>query len=71
MNKLNKKVLIAILVALVLMTAVTGYYAYKLREEFLNSNLNEYNEAFSNVVEYVNKIEKCLAKATISKSANY
>ena len=30
MNKLNKKVLIAILVALVLMTAVTGYYAYKL-----------------------------------------
>lgn len=71
MNKLNKKVLIAILVALVLMTAVTGYYAYKLREEFLNSNLNEYNEAFSNIVEYVNKIEKCLAKATISKSANY
>jgi germination protein YpeB len=54
-----------------ILTAVTGYYAYSLRERYLNTNLNEYNEAFSNVVDYVNKIEKNLAKATITKSASY
>lgn len=71
MNKINKKTLIAIIAILVLLTIATGYYAYKLREEYLNNNLNTYNEAFSNVVEYINKIEKSLAKATISKSAEY
>lgn len=71
MNKINKKTLIAIMAILVLLTIATGYYAYKLREEYLNDNLNTYNEAFSNVVEYINKIEKSLAKATISKSAEY
>ena len=71
MNKINKKTLIAIIAILVLLTIATGYYAYKLREEYLNNNLNAYNEAFSNVVEYINKIEKSLAKATISKSAEY
>lgn len=67
----NKKVFTAVIIALLLLTVVTGYYAYKLREEYLNANLNSYNEAFSNVVDYVNKIEKCLAKATITKSAQY
>ncbi len=71
MNKINKKTLMAIIAVLVLLTIATGYYAYKLREEYLNSSLNTYNEAFSNVVEYINKIEKSLAKATISKVPEY
>jgi germination protein YpeB len=71
MNKLGNKAYIIIIILLMILSAITGYYAYNLREKYLNSNLNNYNEAFSNVVDYVNKIEKSLAKATITKSSSY
>ena len=70
MNKINKKTLIAIIAILVLLTIATGYYAYKLREEYLNNNLNTYNEAFSNVVEYINKIEKVWQKQLFQSQQN-
>lgn len=64
----TKTVLIVVLFLLVL---ITGYYAYNLREKYINSRLNTYNEAFSNVVNYVNNVENYLAKAMISKSPEY
>lgn len=61
----------AIIVVLFLLTLITGYYAYSLREKYMNIKLNNYNSALSNVVNYVNNIENYLAKATISKSAEF
>ena len=53
----------AILIVLFLLMLMTGHYAYVLREEYINSRLNTYNEAFSNVVNYVNNVENYLSKA--------
>lgn len=63
-----KTVLVIILFLLML---ITGYYAYTLRERYINTRLNTYNEAFTNVVNYVNKVENYLAKAMISKTPEY
>lgn len=67
--KENIKTVIAIVLFLLML--ITGYYAYTLREQYINTRLNTYNEAFSNVVNYVNNVENYLAKAMISKSPEY
>ena len=61
----------AIIIVLFLLMIITGYYAYVLREQYINTRLNTYNEAFSNVVNYVNNVENYLAKAMISKTPEY
>ncbi len=63
--------LIACIIILIILTFVTGYYAFKLREEYNNLNKNNYTEAFSNLVNYVNSVENYLAKAMISKSPEH
>ena len=61
----------AIILALFLLMLITGYYAYNLRQKYINTRLNTYNQALVNVVNYVNNVENYLAKATISKSPEY
>lgn len=68
---LKDNVKTAILIVLFLLMLMTGHYAYVLREEYINSRLNTYNEAFSNVVNYVNNVENYLSKAMISKNPEY
>ena len=65
----NSKV--GIIIALLLLAIITGYYAYSLREKYINTRLNTYNEALVNVVNYVNNVENYLAKSTISTSPEY
>ena len=63
--------LITCIIALIILTFVTGYYAFRLREQYNNTNNNNYTEAFSNLVNYVNSVENYLAKARISKSPEH
>lgn len=70
-NFFNKKLIISIIIALFLLTLITGYYAYTLREKYINSKLNTYNSALVNVANYVSNVENYLAKATISRSPEY
>lgn len=59
------------IVVLVVLTLITGYYAFRLRERYNNLNNNSYTEAFSNLVNYVNSVESYLAKSMISKSPEH
>lgn len=68
---LKEKTKTIIILALFLLTLITGYYAYTLREKYINSRLNTYNQALVNVVNYVNSVENYLAKASISTSPEY
>ena len=68
---LSENAKIGIIIALILLTLITGYYAYILREKYINARLNTYNQALVNVVNYVNNVENYLAKATISTSPKY
>lgn len=65
---MKEKILKSIIVVLIISTIITGYYAFTLKERYSNSTNNNYTEAFSNVVNYINTIESYLAKSMISKS---
>ncbi len=60
-NNLNKRILIGAVIILFILIMVTGYYAFSLREKYNNLNNNNYTEAFSNLVNYVNNVENYLA----------
>ena len=68
---LKNKYLIIVVILLVVLLGGIGYYAYNTNKDYKNSLNNNYNEAFVNLVNYMNNVESLLAKATISRSANY
>ena len=62
---------IGIILILFIIVIVTGYYAYGLREKYLNYMNNNYNKAFSEAVNHINNIENFLAKTQITKNIEY
>ena len=65
------RILIISIILLVMLCLATGYYAFSLREKYNITNTNDYTEAFSNLVNYVNNVENYLAKAMISKDSEH
>ena len=65
------RILIISIILLVSLCVATGYYAFSLRERYNINNTNNYTEAFSNLVNYVNNVENYLAKAMISKDSSH
>ena len=63
--------LIIAIVVLAILTILTGYYAFRLKEQYNTMTLNNYNEAFSNLVNYMNNVENYLAKSMITKSPTH
>ena len=66
---MKEKILKSVIVVLIRSIIITGYYAFKLKEKYSNLNNNNYTEAFSNLVNYMNTIENYLAKSMISKGS--
>ena len=67
----NNRFFIGVIILLTILTGITGYYALKLKEDYNNQIQNNYTEAFSNLVNYVNNVENYLAKSMISKSSDH
>ena len=65
------RILIISIILLATLCVVTGYYAFSLREKYNITSTNNYTEAFSNLVNYVNNVENYLAKAMISKDSEH
>lgn len=61
----------ATIVILAILTIITGYFAFRLKNQYENMNNNNYTESFSNLVNYVNSVENYLAKSMISKSPEH
>ena len=71
MENTKTRFLIVTIVILTILFFATGYYAFKLREQYNINTTNNYTEAFSNLVNYVNNVENYLAKAMISKDSSH
>ena len=65
---LKSRIMLISIILLLTLVIATGYYAFTLREKYNIKNNNDYTEAFSNLVNYINNVESYLAKAMISKS---
>ena len=63
--------LIGAIILLLIFCFITGYYAFTLREKYNNANNNNYTEAFSNLVDYVNSVEGYLAKSMVSNTPEH
>ena len=63
-----------LVIAIVLITTIAGaigYYSYQEKKKYNILQLNDYNEAFGNLVNYMNSVESLLAKSMISRSAEF
>lgn len=67
----KRRIMMISIILLATLCIATGYYAFKLREKYNITNNNDYTEAFSNLVNYVNNVENYLAKAMISKESEH
>lgn len=65
---MKEKILKTLIGILIISTIITGYYAFRLRERYTVLSNNNYTEAFSNLVNYMNTIENYLAKSMISRT---
>ena len=70
-NDLKRRIMLISIVLLLTLCIATGYYAFKLKEKYNTKSNNDYTEAFSNLVNYVNNVESYLAKAMISKESGH
>ena len=59
-----------LIIVLLVLSIITSYYSYKLKDKYENSLNNEYNESFGEAVNCINNVENYLAKAMISKDSN-
>lgn len=66
----NKIFSIAIILLVVIAIAI-GYYAFRTNKSYATLQKNDYNEAFGNLVNYMNSVESLLAKSMISKSSEH
>ena len=69
-NLKNKFLIIAIILISAVALAI-WYYAYQENENYKLLQTNDYNESFSNLVNYMNSVESLLAKSLISRSPEY
>ena len=67
----KRNIFIIAIVVLSILTVLTGYYALTLKEKYTTMVLNNYNESFSNLVNYIDNVENYLAKSMITKSSTH
>ena len=70
MEKFFKKYSKTIILILLLISVMLGYYSYLKNNEYETVMNNTYTESFEEAVNSVNLVESLLSKATISKSSN-
>ena len=68
---IKNKILLIVIILLVVILGAVGYYAYNKKRDYAILQVNNYNESFGNLVNYMNSVENLLAKAMISKSSNH
>ena len=56
----KRRVMSIVIILLITLWVSTGYYAFSLREKYNISTNNNYTEAFSNLVNYMDNVENYL-----------
>ena len=75
MNKylktMKKNYLYGIMILLVIISLILGYFLYKKNEEYTTATHNQYNLALYELIDYVQDVENYLAKATITSTPEH
>ena len=70
-NRLKKGHMLSVICVLLIIVGVLGFILYFKQKEYRQASENSYNQAFFEVVDYVQNVEVYLAKALISKSPEH
>lgn len=68
-DRLRSGKMLTLVITLIIIIVVLLVYAYKREQDYRRLAENGYNNAFYQLIEYINNAEKLLAKATISYSS--
>ena len=75
MNKIlkvmKKNYIYGIIIILVILSIVMGYFLYKEKKEYSIATHNQYNFALYELTDYVHDVENYLAKATITSTPEH
>lgn len=68
-KKIKKYIIIIVIISLIIITGILGYFLYKKNSEVKLVSENLYNSNFYELLNYVQNVETYLAKSTISSSS--
>ncbi len=75
MNKylktMKKNYLYGIMILLIIISIVLGYFLYKERQDYTTATHNQYNLALYELIDYVQDVENYLAKSTITSTPEH
>ena len=70
-NRLKKGHMLSVICVLLIIVGVLGFILYSKQKEYRQASENSYNQAFFEVVDYVQNVEVYLAKSLISTSPEH
>ena len=70
-DRLRDRKMMSLVIGFVIIIIAIGLFAYKKQRDYRQLADNQYNNAFYQLIEYSNNIEKLLAKSTISNSPKH
>lgn len=71
LNTMKKNYVYGIMILLIIVSIVLGYFLYKEKQEHTTATHNQYNLALYELVDYVQNVENYLAKAMITSTAEH
>ncbi len=75
MNKyletMKKNYLYGIMILLIIVSVILGYFLYRKNQEYATATQNQYNLALYELTDYVQNVENYLAKATITSTPEH
>lgn len=71
LNTMKKNYLYGIMILLIIVSIVLGYFLYKKNNEYTTATHNQYNLALYELIDYVQDVENYLAKAMITSTPEH
>lgn len=71
LNTMKKNYLYGIMILLIIISIVLGYFLYKENKEYTTATHNQYNFALYELIDYVQDVENYLAKAMITSTPQH
>ncbi len=71
LSTMKKNYLYGIMIILIIISIVLGYFLYKKNQEYTTATQNQYNLALYELTDYVQDVENYLAKATITSTPQH
>lgn len=71
LNTMKKNYVYGIMVILIIISVVLGYFLYQEKEKYTTATHNQYNLALYELIDYVQNVENYLAKAMITSTPEH